>query len=926
MSGHNHTPEDNLTGWITETRQQNRDQEDQKLKHVPRGTKRDECFATLPLGGQDQFRVRMKEEMNKEYNDFLSKQKLGRRSVPESTPAPLLSDDRARSHIPLPKSYSLEKRPDERDRGEPAKRRGEGLEHERGDHRDYDSYRKEPMGPPPLAPRYDPLEELRLRRYFEDQLYARPRQEYHGYPPPPPVPDAYRYNPYVNYYQQMDRAWAPERDARRSSPRREKRVTFPEEWPEESDLYGWAQQGRRSEMKLREYEREEQRVERRGGSESPLNRSRSAPPDKKERSAGGFMDGFGSGNRGRDEEKRRREDYAKELKEQIRNKQIKQSVDIGDKRVSRSRPPTPPSRKHFYESPPTKQQPLSPADPLDYYKPAVQPDHHSEREYFDTRHDEEKTPEQKQTYRQVLEQQIEEGRQRKAQKAREIAKSKAEPVEEWSPWGRGGGGAPLKDNTGRVVADLKVLNQAYQVREKTGSSPKLEDLADICVLKSSVSPAQRSLAPYEASTPTPSPSKKEVAVTPQQEYREYLRQQVEEKKAKKLEEDARKREEDRKEVERLEKERVKLQEDYRREVEKQRAKEEAIRMKNEELKLAAEVRRNAPSPAKRGRARERRSSPPPDLAPLPAPVQQPREYSPPIPTLRNTPRPQQPPEYPTHDVRSPPIPALRRYTRELTPPPQPVFTSPPHFPIKNSDTMELVRPASPFSPHPVHTLPNADLPADSPAHSHLPKSEDSRSDVVRQLTDMKQQLRYEKDRVKEQLELSRTTYQDMADLLPSRSQQLPPKISKAAKPPFKIRKSVIPVKPPIKEQETGSKGLSVKREGRRTVGFHLQNTQLQNKGYHREYTPLLKGRGTSPTQSRPDSTGSNISISTLEIEALALKNDNRRKRLESLLKSNQELEIRKPSPESIINQLLANGTSRRGHLPFHHPRQEDFPL
>ena len=96
-------------------------------------------------------------------------------------------------------------------------------------------------------------------------------------------------------------------------------------------------------------------------------------------------------------------------------------------------------------------------------------------------------------------------------------------------------------------------------------------------------------------------------------------------------------------MERLEKERVKLQEDYRREVEKQRAKEEAIRMKNEELKLAAEVRRNAPSPAKRGRARERRSSPPPDLAPLPAPVQQPREYSPPIPTLRNTPRPQQPP-------------------------------------------------------------------------------------------------------------------------------------------------------------------------------------------------------------------------------------------------------------------------------------------
>ena len=918
MSGDNHTPENNLTGWMTEPRQQYRDQEDQKLKHVPRGTKRNECFATLPLGGQDQFRVKMKAEMNKEYNDFLSKQKLGRRNIlGDSTPPPP-SDVRARSHIPLPKNYLERKSADERDRGEPAKRRGEGLEHERGDYRDYD--RKEPLGPPPLAPRYDPLEELRLRRYFEDQMYARPRQEYHGYPPPPPVSDAYRYNPYVNYYQQMDRAWAPEGDARRSPPRREKRVTFPEEWPEESDLYGWARQGRRSEMRLREYEREERRVERRGGSESPLNRSRSAPPDKKAWSAGGFMDGFGSGNRGRDEEKRRRENYANELKEQIRNKQIKQSVAMGEKRIIKSRPPTPPSHRLLYESPPSKQQSLSTADPLDFYKSPVQPDHYPEREY--SRLNEEKTPERKQTYRQELEQQIEEGRQRKEQRVRELAKRKADPVEEWSPWGKGGGGAPLKDSTGRVVADLKVLNKAYQVREKTGSSPKLEELADICVLKSSVSPAQKTLAPYEATTP--SPSKKETTVTPQQEYREFLRQQVEEKKAKKLEEETRKREEDRKEIERLEMERIKLQEDYRREVEKQREKEEAIRKKNEELKLAAEVRRNAPSPAKRGRARERRSSPPPDPTPLPAPIQ-PREYSPPIPTLRNTPRPQQPPEYPPHDVRSPPIPALRRQTRELTPPHQPVLPTSPHVTIKKSDTMELVGAAPPFSPHPVHTLPNADISADSPADLRLRESEDSRSDVVRQLTDMKQQLRYEKDRVKEQLELSRTTYQDMSDLLSNRSQQLAPKISNATKPPFKIRKSVIPVKPPPEEQE-GSKGVSVRREERRTVGFHLQNTQPQNKAYHREYTPLLKGRGTSPTQDRPDSTGSNVSISTLEIEALSLKNDTRRKRLESLLKSNHELEIRKPSPESIINQLLTNGPSRRGHLPSHHPRQEDFSL
>ncbi|KAI6650647.1 hypothetical protein LOD99_7697 [Oopsacas minuta] len=913
----NPAPDDNLTSWMTESRQQY--QEDQK---VPRGTRQDVCFATLPLGGQDHLRAKMKAEMNKDYNDFLSKQKT-RRANTNSSSAPNLLPP---SKLPIPMNSCLQRgSADERDREEPVRRRGEGMEQERGDYRDHESYRREHLGPPPLAPRYDPLEELRIRRYFEDQLYAGPR----GYPP---QRQDYTYNPYVNYYQQMDRVWGPNRDISRSPPRMEKRVTFPHEWPEESDLYGWARQGRRSEMQLRDVEREGYSVERRGRSESPLNRSRSAPPDKKERTTGGFMDGFGSGDRGRDELRRKRKDYAKELKEQIRSKQIIHSVGMENKRVSRSRPPTPPSHTQLYESPPAKQQQaISRTDPLEYYKSNVQPDHytHIEEEVTPTRL--EKTQDHKQSYRQELEQQIEDVKHRKEQRAREIKKSREEPVEEWSPWGKGGGGAPLKDNSGRVVADLKVLNKAYQVREKTGSSPKLEELADICVLKTSHSPLQKTNQTHAPSDPfsTPSPSKKESTLTPQQEYREYLRQQVEEKKARKLAEEARKREEDQKEVDRLEKERIKLQEDYQREVAKQREKEEAIRKKNDELKLAAEQRRNAPSPPQRGRVRERRRSSPPDNTSVPVHTQQPRDYSPPVPAIRNKHRFE---HYASENREiSPPVPALRRLTGDLSPPHQTSDPISPHnSPIKNNDTIKLIHTLSPINTHKNYVLPDADSAAEPIGN------EDSKSDVVKQLTDMKLQLRCEKDRVKEQLERSRDTYQSMTNLISSIhvnnniSSHLPaPKISSSAKPPFKIRKSVIPVKLQSEDHDTSNKMLSVhgeRKEERRTVGFHLQNTQPKSKAYHREYTPLLKGRGTPPTQNRPDSTGSTISISTLEIEALALKNDNRMKRLESLLKSNQEMETRKTSPESIINQLLNRAPARRNNPPSHHPRHEDFSL
>ena len=199
--------------------------------------------------------------------------------------------------------------------------------------------------------------------------------------------------------------------------------------------------------------------------------------------------------------------------------------------------------------------------------------------------------------------------------------------------------------------------------------------------------------------------------------------------------------------------------------------------------------------------------------------------------------------------------------------------------------------------------------------------------MVRQLIDVKQQLRFEKERVNEELERSRTVYQEMDDTLnrrhlPNQSSQSihSLKVSNSLKPPFKIKKSSFPVRTTEGQEHHQRVSLpsgGVRREERRSVGFHLQTTQPKSKVYYREYEPLLKGRSpsTPPDHSRPDSTASNASISTLDIEALALRNDDRMKRLESLLRGNRELEVGNPSPDAVIREFLNRGPTRRNKPP-----------
>ena len=127
-------------------------------------------------------------------------------------------------------------------------------------------------------------------------------------------------------------------------------------------------------------------------------------------------------------------------------------------------------------------------------------------------------------------------------------------------------------------------------------------------------------------------------------YRDFLRQQVEEKERKKEEEKRQQMMEEQRELERLEKERKKLEEDFKRERERERQREEEAKRKNEQLKREAEEKKRqaalkAEEEQRREAERERqlaearlRALAERMAQPLP---QQQRAYSPPIPTLRN---------------------------------------------------------------------------------------------------------------------------------------------------------------------------------------------------------------------------------------------------------------------------------------------------
>ncbi|XP_068381789.1 centrosome and spindle pole-associated protein 1 isoform X11 [Eschrichtius robustus] len=214
-----------------------------------------------------------------------------------------------------------------------------------------------------------------------------------------------------------------------------------------------------------------------------------------------------------------------------------------------------------------------------------------------------------QSYQDALQQQIREREERRKKEREEKeeyeAKLEAE-MRSYNPWGKGGGGAPLRDAKGNLITDLNRMHRqnidayhnpdarTYEDKRAvvsldqnlaTSNAENLEDSAN----KNS-GHMQTQSSPFARGNIFGEPPT-ELQIKQQELYKNFLRFQIEEKKQREEAERERLRIAEEKEEKRLAEQRARIQQEYEEEQEKKREKEEEQRLKNEELIRLAEERR-----------------------------------------------------------------------------------------------------------------------------------------------------------------------------------------------------------------------------------------------------------------------------------------------------------------------------------------------
>ncbi|XP_068043442.1 centrosome and spindle pole-associated protein 1 isoform X9 [Anomalospiza imberbis] len=150
------------------------------------------------------------------------------------------------------------------------------------------------------------------------------------------------------------------------------------------------------------------------------------------------------------------------------------------------------------------------------------------------------------SYQQELQQQIREREERRRQEQEEKEKLEAE-MKNYNPWGRGGGGAPLKDAEGNLISITFAQASPFARGNVFGEPPSPEQLKR------------------------------------QESYKNFLRLQIEEKRRREEAEREKLRMEEEKEEKRLAEQRMRIQKAYEEELEERRRKDEERRLKNKEL-------------------------------------------------------------------------------------------------------------------------------------------------------------------------------------------------------------------------------------------------------------------------------------------------------------------------------------------------------
>ncbi|XP_054034952.1 centrosome and spindle pole-associated protein 1 [Dryobates pubescens] len=263
-------------------------------------------------------------------------------------------------------------------------------------------------------------------------------------------------------------------------------------------------------------------------------------------------------------------------------------------------------------------QPTPALDPPVGPAPAEQPGSHTGQRSTGDRQrssgvlSEEKPKPSKETtlsYQQELQQQIREREERRRQEREEKERYEAKLEAErrnYNPWGRGGGGAALRDAQGNLITDL---NMMHKRNEEAYHNPEARLYQDKRALVAD--PGLASPRPENTEAPPNKPAGSSAQTSPfargnvfgespsaqqlqqQQSYRNFLRLQIEEKRRREEAERERLRLEEEREEKRLAEQRLRIQRAYQEEQEKRRRKEEKQRPESKEALRLEEERQEA---------------------------------------------------------------------------------------------------------------------------------------------------------------------------------------------------------------------------------------------------------------------------------------------------------------------------------------------
>ncbi|XP_053269028.1 centrosome and spindle pole-associated protein 1 [Pleuronectes platessa] len=231
----------------------------------------------------------------------------------------------------------------------------------------------------------------------------------------------------------------------------------------------------------------------------------------------------------------------------------------------------------------------------------------------------------------ALKQQIQGSEERKRREKEEKLRYEAETEAEmlvYNPWGRSGGGAPIKDQKGNLISDL---SQMHRINMELYNNPVLKNREQNLSMRNGDTPGDEVRAPLPQQIPglndQPSPQR----LNQQESYIVDLKQQMEENKRKKEKETERKKMEEENDMRRIVEECARLQQKYEEEQRRHKEKHKVNSSSNQpdthlqkkEKKGKQEQETVEKVPRSTGDREEEKTTP-----------HKQREKSPPIPTLR----------------------------------------------------------------------------------------------------------------------------------------------------------------------------------------------------------------------------------------------------------------------------------------------------